>query len=228
MPEKVVFIHTVASLIPQFTELGRENFPVGTEMIHIADEILLKEVLANGGPTPFIYQRLTDHALAAQEIGASLIQVTCSSLSPCVETAQSHIHIPILKIDVQMVKRAIELGIHLGILATAVTTLTPTTDLVKQQAQQSDKKVEVVSLLCEGAYDAMIQGNIEAHDQIVLDYIYQLQKRVDVILLAQASMTRVINTLPAGALSIPVLTSPKLAVEYAASVLAKGKLASLH
>jgi aspartate/glutamate racemase len=223
VPGKIVFIHTVATLIPLFNDLTREYFRADTETVHIADEILLKEVLAKGGPTPFIQQRLIDHALAAQEIGASLIQVTCSSLSPCVEKAQSQIQIPILKIDAPMVQKAIETGKRIGILATAGTTLTPTTDLVRRKAAQSGKEIEVVSLLCEGAYAALGQGDLPLHNRIILDYIHQLEKQVDIILLAQASMARAITDLPASEEpSIPILTSPKLAMQYAASVLEKG------
>jgi len=223
MPEKVVFIHTVASLISLFNDLGREYFPAGTELVHIADEILLKEVLAKGGPTPFIYRRVTEHALAASEIGASLIQVTCSSISPCVETAQSCIDFPILRIDAPMVQKAVSSGRRIGILATAVTTLTPTTELVRQTARQSGKEVEILSLLCEGAYAALLQGDIRLHDQIVLDYLHRMQEEVDIILMAQASMARVIASLPAGEQNVPVLTSPRLAVQYAAGLLAKGE-----
>jgi hypothetical protein len=46
-----------------------------------------------------------------------------------------------------------------------------------------------------------------------------LSKQVDVIVLAQASMARVVEGLSAEDKRIPILASPPLAVEYLASVL---------
>jgi len=55
----------------------------------------------------------------------------------------------------------------------------------------------------------------------VRETLQDLSRRNDVILLAQASMARVADNLPKGALPCPVLTSPRLAVERAARVLAE-------
>jgi hypothetical protein len=46
-------------------------------------------------------------------------------------------------------------------------------------------------------------------------------KGVDVVILAQASMARVVKTMPHGALAMPVLSSPELAVMQAREVMAK-------
>jgi hypothetical protein len=43
---------------------------------------------------------------------------------------------------------------------------------------------------------------------------------VDVVILAQASMARVVKAMPNGALSVPVLSSPELAVQSARDILA--------
>jgi hypothetical protein len=44
--------------------------------------------------------------------------------------------------------------------------------------------------------------------------------KVDVIVLAQASMARIVETLPQSDKRLPVLSSPRLAVEHIAQVLA--------
>jgi hypothetical protein len=49
---------------------------------------------------------------------------------------------------------------------------------------------------------------------------------VDLIVLAQASMARVVDALPPGLLKVPVFSSPALAVERARDALAG--LASVH
>ena len=43
--------------------------------------------------------------------------------------------------------------------------------------------------------------------------LLELAEREDVVVLAQASMARVLNSVPADELKVPVLTSPELAVK---------------
>jgi Asp/Glu/hydantoin racemase len=219
MTRRLVFVHTVPSLVELFTRLSRELLPPEIEVWHIADEILLKVVLAQGGLSPFIHQRVGEHAAAAEQAGAKAVQLTCSSISPCAETARTMVHIPVLKIDEPMVDRALELGAHIGVVATAPTTLRPTSDLIRARAATAGKTVQVESRLAEGAYAALFGGDPERHDAIVREALRDLAQRNDVIVLAQASMARVADSLPADAQACPILSSPRLAVEHAGQVL---------
>lgn len=219
MKKKVFFIHTIPALIPMFTDLCKELLPPDVEVLHIADEMLAKIVIAQGGLSPFIYQRTVEHVVAAARAGATLVQATCSSISPCIDVSKAFVEIPVLKIDEPMVLKAIQMGNRIGITATALTTLGPTAELVRRTALDCGKKVDVSSVLCEGAYDALMSGNIELHDQIVLKYLRELMTKVDVVLLAQASMARVVERLPVEEQVIPLLTSPRLAVAHIVKVL---------
>ena len=103
--------------------------------------------------------------------------------------------------------------------ATLPTTLNPTSDLVERRAAKAGKEIELTSRLCEGAFDALMGGNPETHDQMVAEALKELSDKVDVILLAQASMARVVDQLDESEKSVPILASPPNAVEYLASVL---------
>ena len=220
MTRKVFFLHTLSSLIPAFNELSKELLPGDVEILHIADEMLARLVIAQGRLTPFIYRRVAAHVAAASEAGGVLVQATCSSISPCIEAARAFVDIPVLKIDEPMAVKAVEMGKRIGIAATATTTLTPTTELVRRVAADRGKEVEVSARLCEGAYDAMLHGKIDLHDEIILRTLRAQMAEVDVLLLAQASMARVLEQLPVQERSIPILTSPRLAVAYLADLLA--------
>lgn len=60
-----------------------------------------------------------------------------------------------------------------------------------------------------GAFEALKAGDTERHDTIVADETRRLATEVDVLVLAQAGMARVVDALPAGEVNIPVLTSPR-------------------
>jgi Asp/Glu/hydantoin racemase len=65
----------------------------------------------------------------------------------------------------------------------------------------------------------VLAGDTETHDRILRKALLEDLKDVDVIVLAQASMARVVATLPPGALRVPVLSSPELAVLRARQLL---------
>jgi Asp/Glu/hydantoin racemase len=219
MTNKVAYLHTVSSLVGLFNNLSKELLPPGTEVFHIADEMLLKTVMAQGGLSPFIFQRVAENVVAAERAGASIVQCTCSSISPCVEAVRPLAGIPVLKIDDAMIDKALSLGKRIGVAATAPTTLKPTTELVHAKAAARHLDVKVDALLCEGAFTALSSGDIATHDRLVSQGLRELMNRNDVVILAQASMARVADALPVDEQKIPILSSPRLAVEALAAVL---------
>lgn len=219
MPIKIAYLHTVSSLVGLFNDLSKELLPPGTEVFHIADEMLLKTVMAQGGLSPFIYQRVADNVIAAERAGAMLVQCTCSSISPCIEAVRPLVAIPVLKIDDPMVDKAISLGKRIGVAATAPTTLKPTTELVLTKAAARSLQVTVDSALCEGAFAALSAGDTATHDRLVMGTLRQLMAQNDVIILAQASMARVADTIPPDEQKVPILSSPRLAIESLSKVL---------
>lgn len=220
MTRKLVLLHTVATLVEPFNELAAEMLPADVDVVHVADELLLKVVLAQGGLSPFIYQRVSDHVLAAVHAGADVVMFTCSSISPCADAARLMVGIPVLKIDEPMVDRAIATGARIGVAATAPTTLGPTQELVNARADLLGKHVTVDAVLCEGAFDALFAGDLETHDRIVRATLRALMVRNDVVVLAQASMARVAESIPAQEQVVPILSSPRLAMAHARDTIA--------
>ena len=221
MSKKLAFLHTVSTLTGLFNALAKEILPAGVEVFHIADEAVVKVVLAQGGLSPFVYRRVSDDVAAAEQAGANAVLFTCSSISPCAETARLMVNIPVLKVDEPMADKAISLGARIGVVATASTTLKPTTELVQMRAALMGKKIQVESVLCQEAYSALWSGDMETHDRLLRETLHSLMSRSDVIMLAQASTARVLETIPATAQTVPILTSPRLAVEQARDVLNK-------
>jgi len=219
LARRVVFLHTIPSLAGLFTNLSKELLPDDVEVIHIADELLLKSIQTQGGVSPAVRRRVAEHAIAAEQMGAVAFQCTCSSISPCVDTVRPLVSIPVLKVDEPMVDEALRLGTRVGVAATALTTLKPTTDLVYTRAAESGYTVKVEPVLCEGAFAALIAGDTSTHDAIVRKYVMDLMDRNDVIILAQASMARVVEGFSPEDAKVPVLSSPRLAVRRLAEVL---------
>jgi Asp/Glu/hydantoin racemase len=183
------------------------------EYFNIVDEGVLRLVLRDGEIKPPLIRRMCDNVVFAESVGADLILVTCSSTSPIVDVAQKLADVPVHKIDQPMIEQAIETGERIGILATAPTTLVPTTDLLDARSRALGKTVRVEEVLCEGAYDALFAGDMDTNDRIVLRSLEKMMDKTDVVVLAQVSMARVAERIPREDRRVPILSSPRLCFE---------------
>lgn len=211
-------VHTSATLVPVFAELVAKHIP-DINVFNIVDDSLIKNTIAVGELTPQTSKRVVSYAGSAQEAGADYIMFTCSSIGPAVETAATLSDVPVLRVDQPMADKAVEMGKRIGVVATLPTTLEPTSDLVRRRAEIAGKEIELVSRLCDGAFDALMSGDAATHDAKVSSALKELMEEVDVILLAQASMARVVSTLGEDEKTVPILASPETAMEYLAKVL---------
>ncbi|HLR24542.1 MAG TPA: aspartate/glutamate racemase family protein [Fodinibius sp.] len=219
MSKKTVgLIHTSATLVPIFEELCNEYLK-DIDRFNIVDDSLISICIEKGELTPPTARRVVDYVGSAEDAGADYILVTCSSIGSAVETADTLSNVPVLRVDQPMADKAVKTGRKIGVIATLPTTLNPTSDLVERRATKAGKEIELTSRLCEGAFDALMSGNPEKHDAMVAEALKELSDKVDVILLAQASMARVVDQLDESEKSVPILASPPNAVEYLASVL---------
>ena len=219
MARKVGMVHTVEKLIPMWDELAEEMMP-GTEIIHLVDEGLLKEIVAGGELTDERVSRLASLASAAEASGADAVMLTCSTIGPAVDTVKDSVGVPFLKVDEAMADRAVQLGQCIGVIATLYTTLTPTSDLVRARAAAQGREVQIETVLCQGAFEALGAGDTDTHDRIVIEDLKELMGRVEVVVLAQATMARVADLISGDDKIVPILSSPRLGVERLRSVLA--------
>lgn len=218
MTKRMAVLHTsfvFTNVEPVFKNLFKELIP-DVEVIDFVDSHILADVRIVGSVQESHISRMVHMAQAAEAAGANIIFSACSSLGPSMDVARKVVNVPIIKIDDAMTQRAVELGSTIGIMATVPTTLPPTVDLIQQWAAAAGKSVVVRQHLCEGAFDILMGGDRERHDQMVLDGALQFAPQVDLIVLAQASMSRLASMLSDKTGKV-VLSSPRLAAEYVKS-----------
>lgn len=214
----LALIHTSATLVPVFQQLTKAKLPQA-DTFNIVDDSLVRQIGAKGGITPDIAARVSGYIHSAASGGADYILVTCSSIGPAVEAAAPSVRVPVLRVDQPMADAAVRSGRRIGVIATLPTTLDPTSDLVRRRAALAGRPIELTARLCAGAFDALMAGDAAKHDALVGAALKELAAQVDVILLAQASMARVVDALAPADRRVPIFASPPLAIDYLATVL---------
>ena len=94
----------------------------------------------------------------------------------------------------------------------------PSTRLIENTAREMNVCVEVEKHLVNGAMMVLIEeGNVKKHNEMVRNEVLQAAENNDVVVLAQGSMTVLLPEL--ADVKKPVLTSPRLGIEYVREVL---------
>ncbi len=81
--------------------------------------------------------------------------------------------------------------VKIGVLATLPTSPKGTCRLLNEEAAAQKKDIEIVTSVAEGAFDALVAGDVKKHDEMVTEALFKLAKEVDVITFAQISMSKI-------------------------------------
>jgi Asp/Glu/hydantoin racemase len=207
---KIAIIHTTPATVGPLKALAEEFIP-GCEVANFVDDSILPQLARNGGDVTEVADRLVQYARFAEEVGAEAILSACSSVGELADLAQASVTVPVIRIDQAMAEESVRRGRTIGVAATLNTTLKPTIRLLQQMAGRAGVEVQIQPILVEAAYQRLMAGDPEGHDAILAEMLSQLAGEVDVVVLAQASMARVLPRLPESQQS-KFLSSPRLAM----------------
>lgn len=213
----VVVVHTGPATIQPIKQQFQQILP-DVRVVNLMDDSLLNDVMAAGHLTEAVTGRIFSYMQLGQQMGADALLNACSSVGEAASAARPALSIPLIKIDDVMAERAVAIGSRIGVVATVKTTLEPTVRLIRAKAAAAGKSIEVTEALAEGAFQSLLDGKSELHDEIVKRTIESLADKVDVIVLAQVSMARLVPSLTG--MTVPVLSSPQSGVEAVRDALA--------
>ncbi len=206
----VVAIHTAMPMVEPTKELFARHMP-GVRLINIVDDSLIQDVIGAGEVPAAVKKRLIQYYHSAIDAGADVIFNTCSSVGDIALEAKKNIGIPLVKIDDAMARVAVLESTRIGVLATLQTTLEPTARLIQHFAKLLNRQVEINKGLAEGAFQAVISGDRDTHDRLILKAAKELAGQVELFILAQGSMARMESEI-AAATGKKVLSSPERGV----------------
>jgi Asp/Glu/hydantoin racemase len=208
----LALLHTGAVVIKPINDIVRKLMP-HVRIVNFLDDAIVADIFRDKGITDSVRRRLAHLGQCAAEAKVDALVITCSSISETAATVAEASGLPVFKIDEAMAEEAVRLGTRIGVIATLPTTLEPTCRLIESKARDAGKAIVIRRELADEAFKQLAQGNADAHDQILRAALDKLAETEDVIVLAQASMARLIEV-PAFRLRVPVLASPMLGMKF--------------
>ena len=184
----IIAIHTVQSVYETFPVNLRHALGDDVVIDNIVDEVLANDPARRGGTfSKTQRKRLYSLMMSAEQAEPDLIVITCSTLSPYIESIREFISVPVMAIDDAMCLEAVHSGTRICVLATAQSALSPAVNKIELLADRKKLSVRVEGFCDPEAIAALKAGDRERHDRLLLQLAEQ-GRACDVIVLAQASM----------------------------------------
>ena len=185
----IALIHNSPVIIDVVSNVFKRVYPEA-DLINIMDESLLRDIKERGGIDELGMRRIVRYALCAEDLGAHAVLMTCSSLCEGVFTARPLLKIPALAINEPMACEAVSVASRIVVMGTLKSVLEPTARLIRRKAGEIGKEVEVEEALSAEAFEALISGHPEKHDELLIADVEKAATRGEVIVFAQGSMSR--------------------------------------
>ena len=207
---RIALIHATPVSLQPVADAFAADWP-DAQTTNLLDDSLSADLKASGS----LDQQMTDRFLTlgryVSDTGADAILFTCSAFGPAIEAVAEDLSPkPVLKPNEAMFEEAMNSGEKVGMVVTFQPSVAPMEDEFHAMARALQKNVSLVSVLAEGALDALLNGDAEQHDQCIAEAASTLTD-CDVVMLAQFSMAQAVKHVRA-TVDCPVLTSPTSAV----------------
>lgn len=199
-------IHAAALTIDAMKPFIARYIPE-VSVMHLCDDTIQRDNIAAGpGIIPKRnYAKFAEYARNLEDAGVDVIMLACSTFNYAAELARPMINLSIAQIDRPMMEEAVQVGPRIGLLATLSTTVPSSERLLDIVAREAGKKIERRTVLAEAAFQALTGGDVQLHNRLLLEEIDRLSESVDVIVMAQLSMSALAPVL--GDTRVPVLNS---------------------
>lgn len=218
MKLRLVFLHTSPAAIAPLNSYYQANAPE-FEITNLLDDGVLRCFAAadEGGAECRLAELLR---YAVRHEGARLVMVTCSAVTRALmNRISASAGIPVLKIDDALARRAVASGPRLGVIVTFPPSQAATERLLRETAEECGTAVQLRTLVLPEAYDALLNGQAERHDEMLIDAVERLRREgVGAVVLSQVSMARILPRVPDS--PVPVLSSLPASLEAIREALA--------
>ncbi|MFC0274600.1 aspartate/glutamate racemase family protein [Metabacillus herbersteinensis] len=219
---RIGLIHATVNSVQPILDAFQVHAPQVT-LVNFMDESLIFELNETGTVTKNMARRLLNLVEKAVMSGVDGVLLTCSSFTPVVSEISHLFDVPMLSADVSMLEKAVDMGTRIGVIATVEAAGPTTTALLEKIASKRQKDVTFKTVIIPDAFKALQNGDRTKHDKLIHQKVQELANDCDVILFAQFSMARALETLDMTT-TPPILTSPEISVKSIVAKISKKEI----
>ena len=183
-------IHALMNAIPT-TQTAFDRIWSTADVAHLLDGSLYLDRSLWTADESELSSRISRLVQYSATTGAEGIIVTGSFFGAAAKEARQGVSIPVATSFDGIIERALEFDRPLHILATAPDSATLLSEELEREATRRSRSLSVSRQAVAGAMDALISGDVDRHDQFVLEAVRAVEPTA-AILFAQFSMERIL------------------------------------
>ncbi|MDQ6621173.1 MAG: aspartate/glutamate racemase family protein [Pseudomonadota bacterium] len=206
---RIGLIHAVPMAIAPVVQALTDLWPEARPM-NLMDDALSPDREAREDLDPLLARRIESLADYAVMAGAHGILYTCSAFGGAIERVKMRLDLPVLKPNEAMFDAALQMGSHIGMVATFAPSVSSMEEEFASLARARSSQARLETRLVSEAMRALRSGDADQHNALVADAAGSLA-HCDAIMLAHFS-TSTAYALAQQRVKAPVLTSPRSAV----------------
>ncbi len=207
---RIALIHATRIAIDPIVYACQSAWPE-VEHVSVLDESLAIDRRKEEHLTEELSDRIIALSRHAESLGSDGVLFTCSAFGSAIEQAAQFSKVPVLKPNEAMFEKALSMGDRITMVYTFPPAVAGMEQEFRDEAASCQSSATIQSVYAKGARQAVEQGNIKKHDEIISNTISTV-KDADVILLAHFSMATALSD-ATRATTVPVISSPIAAVE---------------
>jgi len=182
---RIALIHaTRVAMAP--IELAAKNLWPEAELFSILEEALSADRATDRVPVAQLNDRIVELARYAEKLDPNGILYTCSAFGEGIEKAAATSQFPVLKPNEAMFEQALSYGKNIAMIYTFPASLAGMEKEFSEEAEIRHSQASITSVFAEGAREALSNGDIATHDEIVAKTAQQVGQ-ADAIMLAHFS-----------------------------------------
>jgi len=183
-------IHALMNAIPT-TQIAFDRTWSAADVAHLLDGSLYLDRSRGTADESELSSRIDRLVNYSASTGAEGIIVTGSFFGAATKDARQGVTIPVVTSFDGIIERALKLGRPLHILSTAPDSAELLAEELEREASSRSRSLSVSRQAVAGAMDSLISGDVDQHDQLVLEAVRAVEPTA-AILLAQFSMERIL------------------------------------
>jgi poly(3-hydroxyoctanoate) depolymerase len=223
------FLHTAEVHVDTFNALldaeASSPDPAGPRpaVVHLVHPQLLADARTQGLDDLELAEATKTSLQELVSQDADVIVCTCSTIGGLSEDIGASFNVPVMRSDRPMAVEAVQAGRSVAVVTAVQSTIEPTMQLLRNEAQSHGTNPTISSEPCLEAWALFESGDVDAYHRAIAEHVHTLQGRFDVVVLAQASMlgamayidTRIDTATSGASRGTLVLASPPAAVAAA-------------
>lgn len=213
-------IHTTMNSIAPIHNAFQTIAP-DVQLMNFMNEGVMPE-LRSKGATSRVKREILQLAWAAEAAGADGILMNCSLMSPYANELAKFVDVPLLGADFAMLEYVTKHARCVGVVSTVAKAGPTTKHLLEELAASQGKTMDISVTVVSDALEALNQGDVEKHNELVQQAALAYDGKVDMIVFSQMSMVRALTPDFEKKHQTEIITSPSISAK---AILAQARAA---